>query len=314
MCLCKEIKWIIRMVLLIALILILNKTSVFAVGFGSNYLKLKEECTPDKEVEFIENDKIYLHTKPALYRIRIEIMILEQELSNLEDTCIKTSNGIRVYTGNSSLKNNAIRIGIINRKMLILNYRDFKYDDSAKYIIGRNYDREKRVGDRFTQKQIDDALNNVVEVIENLQMDTSFLKDTDFVILPYAMSGVNGYTLTKSNGKSTIVISGQDITAPDLYIEMSIKSKTLHEIGHVFLNKKNLELRKYNIIIDQEEKNNLDSLDKWETSERENFAEDFRIFASRKLGDKSFKPMKKKTILETDEKVFAEIMEKILAI
>ncbi len=308
----KLVRRLMLMGLLVLGVLALRGHRVLASEFDSNFENVTEKVTPEKEAKFIENDKEYLNTEHPIDELEQEIEVLEEELSSVKNDYIKTNNNVKIYTGNTALKNNALRTAIINRKGLISSGKSFKYDDRARYTIGREFIKEHQVRKVFTQKQIDQSLVLVKEVIENLEMNCEFLRDTIFVISPYMIDGANGYTLTKDSGNSLVVVSGQDLKAPDNFIERSIKSTVLHEIGHVFLNKKHASLKQHNLKIESYVTARADNLNQWEKSTRENFAEDFRIFASGKLGSKSFKPMKKKTTIKTDQKKFADIMEKVL--
>lgn len=304
-------KQIIIIAMIIASILIIKGDNVFAADFNSNLTNIKSKVTPEKEVEFINNDKAYLNSKPSSSDLEKEIKELETELGNVKNDYITTSNNVKIYTGNAALKNSALRTAIVNRKDLIKSGAAFKYDDQSKYTLERDYDKEQKVRKTFTQEQMDNSLASVKEVIENLDMDMSFLKDTTFVLSPYSIDGINGYTLTRPNGTSAVVISNQNMMAPGAFIQKSIKSTTLHEIGHVFYNKKQVALKENNIKIESDATIRAENVSGWKTSQTENFAEDFRIFASSKLGNKSFEPMKKKTEIETNHQEFAKAIEKV---
>ena len=296
------------MVAIITISILVARGEVKAADFNSNLNNIKGQVTPEQEQAFIKADKEYLTANKDKSQAKSEIQELEKELSQVKNDYVTTSNQIKIYSGNTALKNNAIRTAIVNRQNLIKG-SNFNYDETTKYMMDRDYHKEQRVRKTFTQSQLDRSLQAVVEIIENLNIDKKFLSDTTFVISPYQMDGINGYTLTRSSGKGTVVISNQNAMAPLAWIEKSIKSTTLHEIGHVFYNKNQVALKENNIKIENDTTIRAENLDGWKASSSENFAEDFRIFASNKLGSKSFEPMKKKTNIQTDEKQFASVME-----
>ncbi len=296
---------------------LLLSSRVLAGNFSDHFgiIKDNKKVTPEQEVEFIKKDKEYLTniSAPNNQSLNSEIMELEKELDKVKDEYVSTKNNIKVYTGNAVLKNNALRTAIINRKNLIISKNAFEYDDRSKYMIERGYDKETRARANFSQKDLDVAVASVIEVIESLEIDTSFLNKTSFVVSPHKIEGINGYTVTRSDGNHTVIVSKQVAFAPETWTVKNIKSTTLHEIGHVFYNNKNIAklnsglVSKYSV-------SNLPAdtslnVDAWKESPTENFAEDFKMFLSDKLGEKSFEPTKKQTSQPYDESSFTKLME-----
>lgn len=307
-------------IFIVGIIFLLNNQKILAAGFNNNLNLIKDtEVTGEVEEEFIKNDKEYLNTKPGNGSLEKEISQLESELEKVKKEYIKTSNNIKVYTGNTALKNNALRTAIINRKNLIKSAGSFKYDDKSKYMMDREYERESRVKGKINQMDLDLALESILTVLENLEIDSSFLENTKFVVSPYLIDGINGYTVSRSNGLNTVVVSNQTMMAPAQWRKKNIKSTTLHEIGHVFYNghrnkiaSKDL-VSKYKVENDTTQSNSINrDLESWKNSPSENFAEDFRIYTSSKLGDKSFEPLKKKTNQGYEEKEFADMMSTLI--
>lgn len=284
------------------------------ISFSDNIKNLEGQMTLEKYHRFLKVDENYLENLKDKSNINKEIKELEKLLKDVDKEYTEVK-GIKVYKGEAGLKNDGIRKAIKNREDLLKN-ENFKYDFNKSYTIDRGYTEKLANREMFTQREMDLAYESVIEVIENIELDTEFLKDTKFVISPHLLKGMNGYAVTRSNGKNTIVIGTKVMAPSEDWVRLSIKSTILHEIGHVFQSINNEKIKntragKDYLIQADKILSNSSKEETWETSVNENFAEDFRVHFSNKMGDSSINPLKKKTFREYNEVEFTEVIESI---
>lgn len=323
-------KGIIKIVLIILVIMsasisysesIENNMDHFNLLNGSDNINDIEDTSIYKE--FLKKDKEYLEKNNlSKETIQKEISAIDDKIYEFSGKYIKTNKGAILYSPNIVGNIHILSTAKNNRIEMLNSPRVFRYKEDVIY-----FPRKKVLGtykDNISPEVLKIVYEEVENVLDNIEVEDDFLKNIVISVSPFDLRGINAFTEVYDiyNDGITIVMGSGGIknTSNIEYMRESIRSTLLHELGHVVHYKSTLDndnmkdknskfWKEYNSIYGNElnftysSKNNTTSSEDWVNDCAENFAEDFKVYFSNKLGKYSFESQNKLTAFEYNDEV-----------
>ena len=305
-----------------------TEVTISHLGLLENRLIEDEEIDSRRFKEFMDLDKEYLK-REGLSReeIKKQIDYLEELIYENNQYFITTARKTIIYPPNTVGNINVYSVARDNRKKILDrgSKEGFVYRESIFY-----YPQKAILADYKSHIRGDRLLENYRQtksLLEKIDLPDRYLEGLIVSISPYSLEGIEGFTeMVDSSKKKVTLVVAKDIkntsTRSNIY-KKTIQSTVLHELGHVFHYKStsyqgngrviNIEdefWKDYNSLYENKLTRvyNPDTTLGWDQDILENFAEDFRVSYSKKLGKDSFNGRNKRTIYKYN-KNFERFME-----
>lgn len=280
---------------------------------------------------FISEDIKSLDRFQKIEEVYDEIRELNKLEKQLLTKYIPTHSGVKLYDPVITEQIHAINGALYYRWEIINKGIGEELEIRENQYFADNPYTKMKIKGRSSRSEVEAALIEAKRVLNYIEIDTQYTDGVLMFISPYHLEGALGFAHSYKHGNNwirTAVIGGrlnntyEDYTdnyylkkpvRVDQETHMAFRNTILHELGHTvdnLLKVNNKEFKEtYYTIYPEMLGGHVGS---WEFREQENFAEDFKVFFSDKLGRMSNKIDYKKTAFKYDKRVdelFNELLE-----
>lgn len=259
-----------------------------------------------EDPNFAKRDKVLMLQRARdmdveINEINNEIMKIRENLEEINKKYDYYLKGVRIYSPEKTKIIHSLNVAQKNRFSLrdaIRHKKPYKhYDSEQEPLIAYNYGNTPQKEEKLTKKEIDIMTNAILDVLNKINLKEIYLNDLLVYISPNSLKDSEALTYMLNKGSKDIngelifmAVKQKDLTDDDYFV--LCKEVFLHELGHVingrydYYNKVDL-LNEYNNYYGAQQKT-TDHLKgfiitDWAYKDVENFAEDFKVFAMRKL-------------------------------
>ena len=288
-----------------------------------NRLIVDEEIDASKFNRFLKKDIAYLKSREFTEtELKKEIAFIDRLIYENSQYFVTTKKKSIVYPPNTVGNLDVYGVAKENRENLLKSQKKTSLGVRGSTLYFPQKPVRARIKGYINGEKLLTNYREAINVLDNIMMPEEYFKYLVVSISPYKLESIDGFAeYTGAYNEGATIILGREIKnvpANSEYYKREIRSTMLHELGHIYhymntreynkadgvMNFKNLFWREYaNLYGGLISKTYNKSSDSWETDIAENFAEDFRIYYSRKLGKYSFKPKDKRTRYDYDKGV-----------
>lgn len=307
----KQKSSLIGFIIAIIMFVLVGNIDVYAAPAPAPVKKIsfyEEQLRADVEKIKLSNDEDVLYS---------EILELQGKQRRLIDSnVVVTKKGVKVI--DPSISDNAslmqAKVGNRWRRIMELRKREKAVYNTNNYFM-HIYARSGTINNRVELKDQQVIQEIIVKTLDDLEINSEVFKDLEILISGYTINELLGAATLRSTGNYSegiiMAISPKRAKETNESYENRVKRTLIHELGHIFEGR--IDTEKNNPFGEKKVMDLMAEIypesivkakdDSWANSLQENFAEDFKIYFSKRLGESSFNPGQKNTNYEYNDEV-----------